>query len=126
MENSTAAIWRHTFSNWPPQFRRKGVLIPSFGEPTPFVDFVMTHDLLVLERATPDNAGARRVAIPFALIEALKYTEPMKTEQLLNAGFTKGASEPAPQPRVARPLTPAAPAPPAATSNPAPPPSQTT
>jgi hypothetical protein len=93
MENSTAAVWRETFANWPPQFRRKGVVIPSFGEPTAFVDFVMTKDIIVLERATPDGAGGRRIAIPFSMIGALKYIEPLKTEQFLNAGFVKGSEQ---------------------------------
>lgn len=113
METATAAIWRDTFANWPAQFRRKGVLIPSFGEPTPFVDFVMTKDLVVLERATPDNAGARRVAVPFSMIEAVKYTEPLKTDQFLKAGFVKGSEQNQGGKSVARPTvqpdTPAAP-----------------
>ena len=90
MNKSTAEIWRSVFARWPESFRRKGVLVPSFGEPIPFSDFVMDSDLLIIERPTPDSVGARRVAIPLSFIEGLKYTEPLKTQQFLEAGYTKG------------------------------------
>ena len=115
MEKSTAAIWHDVFANWPPQFRRKGVLIPSYGEAIPFSDFVMTQDLVVLERPTPDSVGARRVAVPFQLIEGLKYVEPLKTEQFLNNGFSNGVESDGPPARARR--LPVKPAPPAPTPN---------
>lgn len=87
-----ADLWRAAFATWPSNFRRKGVLVPVAGEAIPFSDFVMTKSLLVLERPTPDNVGARRVAIPFERIHNLKYTEPLKTEQFLKAGFAKEMS----------------------------------
>ena len=82
-------IWRKAFATWPPTFRRKGVVIPDGSEAIPFCDFVMTDSLVVLERATPDNSGARRVAIPFGRIHNLKYTEPLDTEDFLKVGFVK-------------------------------------
>ena len=82
-------IWRDAFATWPTNFRRKGVVVPVGSEAIPFCDFVMTESMVVLERATPDNAGARRVAIPFDRIHNLKYTEPLKTDQFLKAGFVK-------------------------------------
>lgn len=90
MNKSNAEIWREIFAKWPTEFRRKGVLIPSFGEAIPFSDFVMNGDLLIVERPTPDQVGARRVAVPLMFIEGLKYTEPLRTEQFLSAGFAKG------------------------------------
>lgn len=87
MDKSTAEVWRNVFANWPQGFRRKGVLIPSYGENIAFIDFVITDDVVVLERATPDGVGARRVMIPFGDIDAFKYTEPLKSEQFLEAGF---------------------------------------
>lgn len=107
MNKSNAEIWREIFATWPTEFRRKGVLLPSFGEAIPFSDFVMNGDLLIVERPTPDQVGARRVAVPLMFIEGLKYTEPLRTEQFLNAGFAKGvtpkpeaqpAAAPAPEP----------------------------
>ena len=101
MENPVANIWRQTFSNWPSDFRRKGVLIPTCGEAIPFADFVVSKDVVVLERATPDAVGARRVSIPFGRIETLKYTEPLKTEQFLANGFVKGTHASQPQEQLA-------------------------
>jgi len=86
-----SAVWHNTFANWPAQFKKKGVISPvGGGEAIPFIDYVMTDEMVVLERATPDNSGARRVAIPFSVIETLKYTEPLKTEQFLEAGYKVG------------------------------------
>ena len=91
MEITVAHIWQDLFVNWPPGFRRKGAVMPAFGEHIPFTDFVVGDGLVILERPTPDAGGGRRVAVPFARIEAVKYTEPIKTQELLEAGF-KGAS----------------------------------
>lgn len=90
MEKSKAESWRNVFANWPQGFKRKGVLQPAFDENIAFVDFVISDEMLVLERATPDNVGARRVMVPFVDIAALKFVEPLKTEQFLEAGYSKG------------------------------------
>lgn len=92
-ENSIANVWREMFANWPPAFRRKGVLVPSFDETIAFCDFVINGDIVVLERATPDSVGARRIAIPFALIQSVKYTESLDTEVFLENGFITGLSK---------------------------------
>lgn len=96
MDKSIPQIWRKYFATWPTQFKRRGVVIPSFGEAIAFIDFVMNEDVVVLERPTPDSVGARRVAIPFQMIETVKYTEPLKTEQFLKSGFVKGAESDSP------------------------------
>lgn len=92
MDKSSATIWREMFLKWPPHFKRKGVIEPARGESIPFVDFVMSEDVVVIERATPDTAGARRVAIPFQNIMLVKYTEPLNTEAFLLAGYVMGAN----------------------------------
>ncbi len=92
MEITVNHVWQNLFANWPPNFRRKGVVIPGYEEQIPFSDFVIGDGVIILERPTPDGVGARRVAIPFAKIEAVKYTEPLKTQQFLEAGY-KGAPQ---------------------------------
>ena len=98
-ENSIANVWRDLFATWPAAFRRKGVVIPTFDEAIPFSDFVINGDVVVLERATPDSVGARRIAIPFALILSVKYTEPLNTEQFLENGFVTSVSNAAARPK---------------------------
>lgn len=93
-ENSIANVWRELFAKWPSGFKRKGVAIATFGEAVQFCDFVLNGDVVVLERPTPDTVGARRVVLPFALIEAVKYIEPLKTQQFLENGFVAGVSAP--------------------------------
>lgn len=92
MDKNSAQIWREAFLKWPPNFRRKGVIELVKGDSIPFVDFVMNEDVLIVERATPDTTGARRVAVPFQNIVVLKYTEPLKTDAFLLAGFVLGAN----------------------------------
>jgi len=87
MDITVSNVWQDLFANWPPGFRRKGAVIPAYGEQIPFMDFVIGDGAVILERPTPDAGGGRRVAVPFARIEAVKYTEPIKTEELLEAGF---------------------------------------
>lgn len=89
--------WRGFFARWPRGFGRKGVVMASFGEPVAFADFVMNQDFVVLERQAPDTHGARRVALPFECIEAVKFTEPLKTEQFLSNGFIGVQNEAQPQ-----------------------------
>lgn len=110
-------VWRKAFATWPTTFRRKGVVVPADGEPVPFCDFVMSETILVLERPTPDTSGARRVAVPFDRIQNLKYTEPLKTEQFLKAGFVK--EMPAELPHRPSPVANPAPLPPTAAVVPA-------
>ena len=104
METTVTHVWQDLFANWPPSFRRKGVVIPAYDEQIPFTDFVIGDGVVSLERPTPDGVGARRVAIPFAQIEAVKYTEPLKTQQFLEAGF-KGASQQNPPSKTSRLLS---------------------
>ncbi|MGI9454948.1 MAG: hypothetical protein ACR2NU_00205 [Aeoliella sp.] len=104
MEKSISRIWHDFFALWPTAFRRKGIVVPQGGgEVIPFVDFVMSGDVLVVERPTPDSSGARRVVVPFQTIEQVKYTEPLKTEQFLKEGYVPGATAKKPdQGRVAK------------------------
>ena len=98
MEKPVANVWHDFFADWPSDFLRRGVVISSYQEQIPFNDFVISSDVIILERPTPDAVGGRRVALPFARIEAVKYTDPMKTQQLLAAGF-QGAPVKASAPR---------------------------
>ena len=104
MDKSVAHVWRDFFHNWPRGFARKGVVISSSQEQVPFVDFVANDEVLILERPTPDAVGGRRVALPFARIELLKFTEPLKTQELLAVGF-RGAAAAKPNPAAATPRT---------------------
>ncbi len=95
VEKTVAEIWREFFLNWPTSFSRRGVAIAAFNEQIPFSDFLIGGDILILERPTPDATGGRRVALPFARIDAVKYTDPLRTEQLIEAGFQSARSQPA-------------------------------
>jgi hypothetical protein len=79
-------------------------VIAAFDDPVPFCDFVFNADFVVLERATPDVHGARRVVLPFSLIQAVKYLTPLKTEQFLECGYVGALpqAQPTMQPAMAK------------------------
>ena len=94
-DNDMAAVWRELFARWPASINRKGILISSYHEQIPFDDFVFNNDFIILQRPAPDAVGARRVCVPFRLIEAIKYTDPVKIETYASMGFV-GAAKPRP------------------------------
>jgi hypothetical protein len=96
-----AEVWRACFHQWPAGVPQRGVLVTTFAEQVPFASFMVTDDLLYLERRTPDNLGARAIIVPFANIAGLKITEVVEARDLRALGFkTVSASRPAraPQP----------------------------
>ena len=93
MENALVGVWRQFFSDWPASFAQKGVVLSRLDEQFPFSGFLVKGDVVVLERPTPDAVGGRRVVLPFEIIHAVKFTEPIKTEQLVAAGYRAPASK---------------------------------
>ncbi len=76
---------------WPQDLKRKGVVIASYDEQIPFDDSLLDDEILIVQRPAPDAVSGRRVAVPFATIQAVKFTEPVKTEVFSAAGY-RGAS----------------------------------
>ena len=81
----TADAWRMLFENWPQTIARKGMLLSKQNENIPFVDFLISNQLLLVDRGTPDAHGSRKVVIPMEQIAALKFagTQPMADFQTL-------------------------------------------
>lgn len=82
-------LWRDYFSNWPADLPPRGVVVTA-AEQVPFINFLASERILMLERMAPDTSGARRVLVPFGAIQAVKLTEVVKDKTLRNAGFTVG------------------------------------
>lgn len=71
---------------WPACLTQQGVVITDF-EQLPFVAFLMKEHFVLLERRTPDTVGGRRVLVPYGQIRAVKFVDPVKTEELVQGGF---------------------------------------
>jgi hypothetical protein len=83
----SAAIWRDVFVNWPASIPRRGILISTLNEPTPFKGFLHNDNVLLLERANPDPAGTRFVLFSYDGIHSIKFTDQLKESVLTSAGY---------------------------------------
>lgn len=83
----TAESWRSLFENWPESFPKEGLLITSFGETIPFVNFMISGGILLLERDRPDSSNARKIMVAYGAIDALKSTTPMELARFQVMGF---------------------------------------
>ena len=79
--------WRDLFANWPTSIPKRGVLISTLNEATPFKSFLVKGEMLLLERTNPDAMGARFILVGFDAIHMLKFTDPLKEEVFTSAGF---------------------------------------
>ena len=87
-----ALIWRNYFASWPKGLSQTGVLITA-SEQIPFISFLLSEHVLMLERPAPDTVGARKLVIPYCKIEAIKVTEPVGNEVFAEAGFVEVESK---------------------------------
>lgn len=85
MESSDC--WRMLFENWPESIPRKGLLITSFQETIPFVDFMISGGIVLLERDKPDSVGGRKVMLAYDVISAIKVTEILDLARFQVMGF---------------------------------------
>lgn len=86
-----ASVWREYFHHWPQGLPTVGVLVTR-EEQIPFEAFMVSRDMLLVERRTPDTQGARKVLVPFELIVALKIVDVVRGKLFESAGF-KGTTE---------------------------------
>jgi hypothetical protein len=87
MSTDSAKIWREMFEKWPTSIPKRGVLVSTLNETTPFKSFLLKGDLLLLERTNPDPLGARFLLMGFDTIHAVKITEPVAESVFAGAGF---------------------------------------
>lgn len=86
MENA-AESWKSLFENWPEAIPRQGLLVTSFQEQVPFIDYLVSGGILLLERDKPDSYGARKVMVAYEHISAVKITSPMELARFQVMGF---------------------------------------
>lgn len=79
--------WRSLFENWPESIPREGLLVTTFQETIPFVSFLVSGGILLVERDKPDTYGARKVFVGYDAISALKLTTPIELARFQVMGF---------------------------------------
>ena len=84
---SAADGWRNLFEHWPNAIPRQGLVITTFQESIPFINFMVSGNLLLVERDKPDSVGARKVLISYEAISAVKLTTPMELARFQVMGF---------------------------------------
>jgi len=78
---------RRIFAEWPASIPRTGLIVTSFGEQIQFVSYMLSGDLILIERKTPDALGSRRVIISFESIIALKILDAIEMARFTAMGF---------------------------------------
>lgn len=79
--------WRTLFESWPESIPRQGILVTRFQEQIPFVGFLISGGILLLERDRPDSAGARKVMVAYDAIDAVKITSALELARFQVLGF---------------------------------------
>lgn len=85
MESGDA--WRMLFDNWPQSIPRQGMLVTKFQESIPFIDFLVSPAIVLLDRGKPDAMGARKVMVAFSQVAGLKLAGTQEMEDFQAMGF---------------------------------------
>lgn len=78
---------RRIFAEWPASIPRTGLVVTKFGESIPFASYMLSGELLLIERKTPDAQGARRVIISIEEINAVKILDAVEMPRFAAMGF---------------------------------------
>ncbi len=83
----TAEAWRTLFENWPEAIPKQGLIITTFQEAIPFVNFLVSGGVLLIDRDKPDAVGGRKIMIAYTAISAVKITSPIELARFNVMGF---------------------------------------
>ena len=86
----SAIFWQSLFENWPDGFAKQGIVVTTQPDTIPFVDFMISDGLLLLERDKPDSQGARKVILAYSSVAGLKITSTVPMEEFGTLGFRHG------------------------------------
>jgi len=79
--------WHDLFMNWAPKVPRQGILVTAAQETIPFINFLTSRGVLLVERDRPDGSGARKVMIAYSAILAVKLTTVLDLPEYRVMGF---------------------------------------
>jgi hypothetical protein len=84
---ASESVWRPWFERWPKDIPRNGVLVNTLNEQFPFVGFLTSPDLLLLERRSPDTLGSRKIMLRYEDIATVKFVDVIKAKPFQGQGF---------------------------------------
>ena len=84
---ATTEHWQSLFENWPDVIPRKGSVVTKQGEAIPFVDFLISLGLLLIERDGPDAAGTRKIIVAYDSIGMIKLSAAGEMSIFQSMGF---------------------------------------
>lgn len=84
---ANGSTWQRYFQNWPKGVPPRGIIVTSFDEQVPFDGYMSTETMILLQRKTPDNSGARKVLIAYDEIVAIKFVDVVRGKAFESAGF---------------------------------------
>lgn len=84
---ASGTTWQRYFQDWPKEVPRRGIVVTSFEEQVPFDGFLTTDTMLLLQRKTPDNAGARKVLLAYDAVVAIKFVDVVRGKAFESGGF---------------------------------------
>lgn len=87
MATDSREMWREMFLKWPASIPKRGVVMSTLNEVTPFKGFMVKGEMLLLERTNPDPLGARFILMGYDAIHMVKLTEPLRDDVFTSAGF---------------------------------------
>lgn len=79
--------WQALFESWPDAIQRKGSVVTKQGESVPFVNFLISGGLLLIERDGPDASGARKFIVSYESIAIIKLATAAEMSQFQVMGF---------------------------------------
>jgi hypothetical protein len=79
--------WKTLLTQWPEGLPKTGVIVTSFNEQIPFVGFMTSESMVLLQRRAPDTLGARQVMFPYDKIQAVKIIDVVKPKRFASLGF---------------------------------------
>lgn len=85
--------WKSLFSDWSADLPRRGVILSTLKETTPFTNFWLRDEMVMLERKNPDTSGARYVLMSYSGIDSLRFIDPLSDQVIASAGFSTGVVE---------------------------------
>ncbi|HWB08594.1 MAG TPA: hypothetical protein VG826_05195 [Pirellulales bacterium] len=84
---ASGSTWQHYFQNWPQEVPQRGIIVTRLNDQVPFDGFLTSDTMLLLQRKTPDNVGARKVLLAYEEIAAVKFVDVVRAKAFETIGF---------------------------------------
>ena len=84
---ATTDHWQTLFESWPDVIQRRGSVVTKHVEAIPFVNFLISFGLLLIERDGPDAAGTRKIIVAYDSISMIKLSAAGEMSLFQSMGF---------------------------------------